>query len=405
MSKEKFRVKDWLKIAILASTAIPFSTVIFWKLGFHNAYLTMTVTGLAIVAAAYFLSWATESLQTVVSQAFALAILALVQVLPEYSFEIILAWKQETHFAVATMTGANRLLMGLGWPLVFFVAFISARMKNLEFHEIALPKHQSVAIVFLLAASLYSFVIIFKQSIDLFDSAILIAIYALYLVVILRLPPEENTLVESDSTGSKIVALTGAKKAVSVSLLLLFGFAVIFWGAEPFLESLKDVAEKLGMDQFVFIQWFAPFLSEFPESLTAFIWASTITLAAMGLANLITSKLNQWTLLVASIPIFYSLSKGCASSIPLETLQVREVLLTTAQTIYGAVCMFGLKFKTRHAVTLLALFLTQFFIPDTRLAVTFLFTALIFVELFLQRRNICVFRHFYNEVFKKKALQ
>ncbi|MCL1937297.1 MAG: hypothetical protein FWF52_02740 [Candidatus Azobacteroides sp.] len=403
MTKQnKLNVKDWLKIGILAATAIPFILVIFMKLGMHNSYLTMAVTGVAIVAAAYFLSWATESLQVVVSQAFALAILALVQVLPEYSFEVVLAWKQQIHFAIATMTGANRLLMGFGWPLIFFVAYIAARIKKQKFHEISLKRHQSVEVIFLLIPSLYSIVIILKQNINLFDSAVLIIVFVAYLILILRLPPEHNEEpIDGNSTSGKIVALKGLKKGVSISLLLLFGFVVVFFGADPFIESLKEVATKLGLDQFIFIQWFAPFLSEFPESLTAFIWASTIVLASMGLANLITSKINQWTLLIASIPIFYSISVGHTFAIPLDTVQIHELILTTAQTIYGAVCMFNMKFKLRHAILLLCLFLTQFFLPKTRIEIACIFTGLIFVELFLQRKEINVFKYFYRDVLKR----
>jgi len=102
-----------------------------------------------------------------------------------------------------------------------------------------------------------------------------------------------------------------------------------------------------------------------------------------------------------SIPIFFSLSAGRASFIPLDAVQVHEMLLTTAQAVYGAVCMFGLKFKLHHAVTLLILFLTQFFIPETRLTITYIFIALTFVELFVQRKNINVFRYFRSEVFGK----
>ena len=339
----EFNRTDWLTIGILGSTFIPFTIVILFKLGFENPYLVMTATGLAIVAAAYFLSWATESLQTVVSQAFALAVLALIQVLPEYSFEVILAWKQQLQFAAATMTGANRLLMGFGWPLVFFVAAISSWRKGQNFKEIILSKHQSAEVVFLLISTLYSVIFIIRGGIHLLDAIPLVGIYAAYIFVILRLPPEEEQADVTGGTGKKIVSLKGWKKTVSISSLILFGFVIVFFGAEPFIESLKHVATGLGIPQFQFIQWFAPFLSEFPESLTAFIWAASIVMAPMGLANLISSKVNQWTLLIASIPIFFSLSIGHAANIPFDTLQMHEMMLTTTQTLYGTVCLLGLR--------------------------------------------------------------
>jgi cation:H+ antiporter len=356
----------------------------------------MAATGLAIVAAAYFLSWATEALQTVVSQAFALAILALIQVLPEYSFEVVLAWKQQLQFAAATMTGANRLLMGFGWPLVFFVAVFSAWRKHEVFSNIKLDKHQSVEVLFLLISTLYSIVILLRHRIILFDSVILIGIYAIYIIIILRLPPERGEMELARSTGAKIVHLRGWKKIAFVSGLLLFGFTVVLFGAEPFIESMKKVATSLGIPQFQFIQWFAPFLSEFPESLTAFIWASTIIMASMGLANLISSKVNQWTLLIASIPIFYSLSLGRAGIIPLDTLQMHELMLTTAQTIYGSVCLLGLCFKRHQAYTLIILFSIQFFFAETRLWIAGIYIGLAALELILQRKEIAIFRVFWE---------
>ena len=59
------------------------------------------------------------------------------------------------------------------------------------------------------------------------------------------------------------------------------------------MDNLLETARRLGVSEFVLIQWLAPFLSEFPESLTAFFWAATITQAALGLGNLMSSKLNQ----------------------------------------------------------------------------------------------------------------
>ena len=79
----------------------------------------------AIIAASLLLAWATESAQFLVSQSLALAILALLQVLPEYMFEATLAWNRMIEYASATMTGSNRLLMGAGWPLIFFIAYAS----------------------------------------------------------------------------------------------------------------------------------------------------------------------------------------------------------------------------------------------------------------------------------------
>lgn len=395
-----FTRQDWATIGLLASTVIPFILVIFFGWGGHAPLWVAISTGLAIVAGAYFLSWATESLQTVVSQAIALAILALIQVAPEYAFEMVLAWEQKIEFAAATMTGANRLLLGFGWPLIYFVAYFSAKRKKMPFQYIQLDLRQSVEVVFLLIAALYSLVIPAKASLSIYDGFILLAIYVAYVLVALRLPPENEEEEAEVSLGpaARLIRFRGVKKILATVSFLLFGFVVIFFGAEPFIHSLMALAKSLGISEYLFVQWFAPFLSEFPESLTAFIWSGMVILAPMGLANLVTSKLNQWTLLIASIPFTYSLSVGHIAPIPLDSVQVHEIVLTSAQTLYGVSTLLALRFDLRHALTLLILFLVQFLVPEIRIEVTILYLVMALYELYVHRKELLIFSEF------KKAL-
>src|SRR5437667_1550922 len=68
------------------------------------------------------------------------------------------------------------------------------------------------------------------------------------------------------------------------------------------------VAGLLGVSQFVLVQWVAPFLSEFPEKVSAFYWARRVSRAPMALMNMVSSNINQWTVLAAMIPIVYGYS-------------------------------------------------------------------------------------------------
>ena len=136
---------------------------------------------MGIVAAAFFLTWATEGLEVLIAAPVALAILALVEVAPEYAFEMLLAYRQQTALAAASMTGANRLLLGLGWPLILFVAYISARRQGQRFTEVRLDARHAVTVAYLFVASAYAFVIVLKRTLSLVDSAVLIAIYGLYI--------------------------------------------------------------------------------------------------------------------------------------------------------------------------------------------------------------------------------
>lgn len=60
---------------------------------------------------------------------FALAIVAFLATLSEYSVDTYLAWmagkypgSDYVHYTIANMTGANRLLIGIGWSIVIFYA-------------------------------------------------------------------------------------------------------------------------------------------------------------------------------------------------------------------------------------------------------------------------------------------
>ena len=89
--------------------------------------------GLTIVSAAFLLTWSAEAAERDVPRTLALAGLALVAVLPEYAVDVTFAWKagkdpSYAAFATANMTGGNRLIIGLGWPLVLGIYLFSWMM-------------------------------------------------------------------------------------------------------------------------------------------------------------------------------------------------------------------------------------------------------------------------------------
>ena len=390
-----FTSRERLQVLLSVGPVIPFTALIV--LGLAETSLTIAITtGVAIVAAAFVLAWSTETLQFYVSQALALSILAVIQVLPEYSFEVVLVWEGALDLVTASLTGANRLLLGLGWPLIFFVSYFAARrhgFRGLSWN-ITLDAQQSVTIVFLGVATLYSFLIVAKQTLTVVDAAVLLFIFALYLVFGIRLPAQTQGTEHLAGPTRKLLIMTRRRRNAFVLGFILLGAYIILFGAEPFVSSLRDIAIILTVSQFFFIQWVAPFLSEFPESVTAFYWAARRKFASLGLSNLITSKLNQWTLLIATIPIVYAIKIGGISSINLTPLQQEEILLTAAQSLFGFVCLLDLRFKFRDAAILLGLFLTQFFFPSLRLEVTIAYFIMAAIELYLARRNLLAFSAF-----------
>src|SRR4029077_10697384 len=161
-----------------------------------------------------------------------------------------------------------------------------------------------------------------KASLNLLDAAVLITIYAVYLIVLHRMPPQKA----EDIDELELIPRTIVKSRAPVRIVLIVGLfalggALIYFMAELFLGSLLAVSAALGVPNFIFIQWVAPFVSEFPEKGSAFYWARTGGAASMALMNMGSSTINQWTLLRAILAIVSSISRGAPSTISVDSQQ------------------------------------------------------------------------------------
>ena len=145
--------------------------------------------------------------------------------------------------------------------------------------------------------------------------------------------------------------------------LFVLAAAVILVCAKPFADSLIGAGTQLGIDRFLLVQWLAPLASEAPEFIIAIIFA-TRGKGTAAIATLISSKVNQWTLLMGSLPVAF-MAGGGGTSLVLDGRQIEEVLLTATQTMMGVALILSLRFHRNTAWVLLALFLVQFPIPST----------------------------------------
>src|SRR6188474_509024 len=127
----------------------------------------------AILFASFIIGWGAEAAQFVVSQGLALALLAWLQTLPEFAVEAVIAWHRDVPLMTANFTGSLRLLTGVAWPLIFFVAQWTARSRGIRDYRVLLlaPEH-SVGVLALLPPLLYFVVIWAKGTLTLVDSAI-----------------------------------------------------------------------------------------------------------------------------------------------------------------------------------------------------------------------------------------
>jgi cation:H+ antiporter len=316
----------------------------------------------AILISAMVIAWAAESAQFFIAQGFALAILAWLQTLPEFAVEAVLAWKQQVPLLLANLTGALRLLTGLGWPMIYATAaFFYKRRHGSPMRRIRLENEHCVEVVGLLAPLAYMTYVYFKGSLSVWDAVWLVAIYVAYLFVLSKMPPQEHEGIEDlDYIPRKVVTASPAVRNASIAALFVIGGGIIYFTAEPFLGSLLAVSTLVGVPSFVFVQWVAPFVSEFPEKVSAFHWARTVDRAPMALMNMVSSNINQWTLLTAMLPLVYSMSVGSPADIAFDDTQKLELLMTLGQSLIGMMFLVNMELAWWEATALFALWGIQF---------------------------------------------
>lgn len=379
----------------------------------------MCIYGAAVVGAAVLLTWAAETAQLDISGSLSIALLALIAILPEYAVDLYFAYAaghrpEYTHYAAANMTGSNRLLLGLGWPMVAFVAGLALAKAKRRLSKrglqsstavenspagpggLTLQPKRRIELFFLGLAALYSFTIPFTHAIALYDSAVLLAIYAVYLW---RVAKEKHEEPELEGVCAYVGCFSRWNRRATVSGMFVAAATFILTAAEPFAESLVATGRALGIDEFMLVQWLAPLVSESPELIVACLLAYRLK-GDDGIGTLLSSKVNQWTLLVGSIPLAF-LAGGGDGNLVLDARQTEEFILTAAQTLLGFAVVFNLKFSWWEAGGLAALFLLQFPFPETSVRLGFS-AAYIVLALFLLARHHRSLPPIWAEVFPKK---
>jgi cation:H+ antiporter len=337
--------------------------------------------GLAIVGAAFILSWAAEVAQLDIAAGLALALLALIAVLPEYAVDFVFAWKggqavaasgaacpsgepglaSPCSLALANMTGANRLLIGIGWSSVVFIAWYRSRRRvegrePRPINEIRLARTHAVEIAFLGVATLYSLTLPLKHSITLIDAGVLIGLFALYMVRLSRAPAEVPHLV---GPARWLGTFADRTRRLIVGAMFLWAGLVIVLCAEPFAHALVSAGRDHGISEFFLVQWLAPLASEAPEFIIAGLFAWRLQ-SDTALGALVSSKVNQWTLLVGSLPIVFAIASRSFHGLPIEGVQRLELLLTGAQSLFAVALIVNLRMSVREAWWIFALFWGQF---------------------------------------------
>jgi cation:H+ antiporter len=383
------------------------------------APLAAVVYGVAVVGAAFILSWAAEAVQVDINAGLALALLALLALLPEYAVDFVFTHQcggayasgdqgpvpEVCSLALANMTGANRVLVGVGWPLVVLVASLAvwkarrngtgedAGSETTQVGEVRLAPAMSVEIAFLGIATLYSLTLALKESLTLWDSLIFVAIFAAYAWRLAKIPPSEPDLL---GVSAWVGEQSTKARRTWVTVMFVGAAVMILLTAEHFAEGLVATGDELGVSKFLLVQWIAPLASESPELIVACLYAWRLK-AADSLGTLLSSKVNQWTLLVGSLPIVFGLSAMTTDGLPLDTEQRYELVITAAQSLFAVALLIDKRLTSRGAWALLTLFLVQFLVSVTAgaqanritiIVLSVLYVVLAAVRLVRRRRDL-----------------
>ncbi|MFC6836408.1 sodium/calcium exchanger protein [Halomarina ordinaria] len=352
----------------------------------YSAFGTVAVAGLAVLGASFLLAWGAETAEKDVPRAFAIAVLAVLAVAPEYAVDALYAWEagamegtqrgtDAANLAVANMTGANRILIGLGWSAI--ALFTVYRTK--QSHDPAVRKREgflrdtvsldrdiSTEITFLLAATAFAFFVPLSVEsvagggpaggIGLFDTAVLVGLYLLYIGIIIRGDVEEHE--GQVGVPGYLQRLPRAGRVAVVLALFAYSGAMIYTAVHPFATGLETIGVENGIPEFFMIQWVAPLASESPE-LIVVAYLVNKARATAGFNALISSKLNQWTLLIGTLAVVYSIAAGHLGALPFDQKQVAEIWITAAQSLFALSILANFEISVREAVALLVLFVSQ----------------------------------------------
>jgi cation:H+ antiporter len=325
-----------------------------------------------ILLSAFVIGWAAETAQTFMSRALAFSILAWLQTLPEFAVEANIAWRQERSLMIANLTGSLRLITGLGLPMIFFVHFFFQGVKTKKFiRSIKLDDQDFLSILCVFISILYFVFIWAKGSLTVWDSIVLFVIYGSYLWLLKSFPAHESEEEEDlPWIGKQLVKMEPVPKVVGTVLLFIVGGAALYFSVHPFIDTLQKWSLSLGISTFIFIQWVAPFLSEFPEKVSAFNWARQKNKAPMAVMNMIGSNINQWTMLAGMIPVVFNLSLGHLEPVTFDASHKAELLLTIVQSLLVGVLLLDLEFSIGDAALIFILWFIQFVFSSTREAIT-----------------------------------
>jgi len=101
----------------------------------------------------------------------------------------------------------------------------------------------------------------------------------------------------------------------------------------------------------------------------------------VALMNMVSSNINQWSILSAMIPILFVISAGELRPLTFDGAQRQEILLTILQSFLGFLLLLNMELRFHEALILFTFWLVQFLVPDWRPQMIYVYLAWCIVEI------------------------
>jgi cation:H+ antiporter len=263
------------------------------------------------------------------------------------------------------MTGANRILIGIGWAgIAVFTVWRAFETRDPAVQDregwlrdsVQLDTDIATEITFLFAATAWAFLVPLGGGIDIIDTVVLVGLYVGYIALILKSDIEHGE--EHVGVPHYLQQWSLPWRPLTVIGLFLYSGVVIFTAVEPFAHGLEQIGIDNGIPEFFMIQWVAPLASESPELIVVAVLVNKARSTA-GFNALISSKLNQWTLLIGTLSVVFSISFGAYGVLPFDQKQAAEIWITAGQSYFALAILSNFEISIREALVLFGLFISQ----------------------------------------------
>ena len=343
-----------------------------------NYVLVMLVWLAELIVASFLLSYGAEHLSVKYGARFVgRTLMSVATTLPEIAIVVYAASDGFYGIAIGAGLGSNLLMMTLGLAIMLLIAttrLSKAPLKGIDVSRFKLDK------LFLVVTSISS-AVLFVNGYDYVDGFIFSGLFLAYLILAYRemriekrqdaqrmAGPDTNQHSPASIDESGAVRKGFDKSMLKAALIFVIGTIGVFFGAQPFIESLKGLAFDSGISVVVLAVIISPIAGEMPEKLSIMILARKGEAgASIAVANVLGSKILNNTLLLAVAVFGAMYHAGFFAQIESTPILSYQMILVTSVTIIALIPMFKREISLRVGIFLLAMYgismLLQFQLP------------------------------------------